>query len=255
MKKYLYTSLLSIIFFTGCSSDFTEEKIDIPTNDFQELLISEIATFVNTDATAGSKRNHYIELYNGTDKAIDLSNYAIGYQATSDEATLAEWSFTDPNNYLLLTGSLASVKTYVIASVQADATAVKSDITWGTTSTTNANASTPLQLSGNSAIALLKKDAAGTHTLNGAKYKIIDVFGSPKVARVTAATSSARNNFMWTISGETSETRNNTFWRKKTVTKPNTDWAVSKGTTALDSEWNISPARAWDYSNIGLYTN
>lgn len=252
MKKYLYTSLLSIVFITGCSSDFTEEKVDIPTNDFQELLISEIATFVNTD---NSKRNHYIELYNGTDNAIDLSNYAIGYQATSDESTLAEWTFTDPNNYLLLTGSLPSVKAYVIASVQADATVVKSDITWGTTSSANANASLPLQLSGNSAIALLKKDAAGTHTLNGAKYKIIDVFGSPKVARVTAATSSSRNNFMWVISGEATETRNNTFWRKKTVTKPNTDWAVSKGTTALDSEWNISPARAWDYSNIGSYTN
>jgi hypothetical protein len=252
MKKYLYINLLSVVFFAGCSSDFTEEKVEIPTNAFQELLISEIATFVNTD---NSKRNHYVELYNGTDNAIDLSNYAIGYQATSDEKTLTEWSFTDPNNYLLLTGSLASVKAYVIASVQADATVVKSDITWGTTSTTNANASTPLQLSGNSAIALLKKDAVGTHTLNGAKYKIIDVFGSPKVARVTAATSSARNNFMWVISGEATETRNNTFWRKKTVTKPNTDWAVSKGTTALDSEWNISPARAWDYSNIGLYTN
>jgi hypothetical protein len=252
MKKYLYISLLSAVFFSGCSSDFTEEKVEIPTNAFQELLISEIATFVNTD---NNKRNHYIELYNGTDNAIDLSNYAIGYQATSDEATLTEWAFTDPNNYLLLTGSLPSVKTYVISSVQADATVVKSDITWGTTSSANASASLPLQLSGNSAIALLKKDVAGTHTLNGAKYKIIDVFGSPKVARVTAATNSSRNNFMWTISGEATETRNNTFWRKKTVTKPNIDWSVSKGTTALDSEWNISPARAWDYSNIGSYTN
>ncbi|MGL5112591.1 MAG: hypothetical protein ACRC6O_08140, partial [Flavobacterium sp.] len=109
--------------------------------------------------------------------------------------------------------------------------------------------------SGNSAVALLKKDAAGTHTVNGSKYKIIDAFGSPKVARVTAATSSARNNFMWSIAGESAETRNNTFWRKKTVTKPNPDWSVSKGTTATDSEWNISAARAWDYTNIGSYSN
>jgi hypothetical protein len=251
MKKYLYTSLLSIVFFTGCSSDFTEEKVEIPTNAFQELLISEIATFVNTD---NSKRNHYIELYNGTDNAIDLSNYAIGYQATTDEATLSEWNFTDANNSLPLTGTLASIKTYVIASVQADPAVVKSDVTWGTTSSANASASLPLQLSGNSAIALLKKDAEGTHTINGAKYKIIDVFGSPKVARVTAATSSSRNNFIWSIAGESAETRNNTFWRKKTVTKPNTDWSVSKGTTATDSEWNISAPRTWDYSNIGSYS-
>ncbi|MGL5112665.1 MAG: hypothetical protein ACRC6O_08515, partial [Flavobacterium sp.] len=105
MKKYLYSSLLSIVFLTGCSSDFSEEKIEIPTNAFQELLISELATFVNTDVNGGGKRNHYIELYNGTDNAIDLSNYAIGYQATKDEATLSEWDFTDPTNVLVLTGS------------------------------------------------------------------------------------------------------------------------------------------------------
>jgi len=255
MKKYLYTSLLSIVFFTGCSSDFTEEKVEIPTNAFQELLISEIATFVNTDATAGAKRNHYVEIYNGTDKDIDLTQYAIGYQASTDLATLNDWNFSTPENVLLLTGTVAKMKTYVIASVQADPTFVKSDLTWGTSSTTNADASKPLQLSGNSAIALLKKDTAGTYTINGAKYKIIDLFGSPNVARVTAATNSARNNFIWAIAGESGETRNNTFWRKKTVTKPNTDWSVSKGTNAIDSEWNISPARAWDYSNIGAYSN
>lgn len=254
MKKYLYTSLLSIVFITGCTSDFTEEKVEIPTNAFQELLISEIATYVNTDATAGSKRNHYVEIYNGTDNDIDLTQYAIGYQAT-DLNTLKDWDFSAPENVLLLTGTVSKLKTYVIASVQADPAFVKSDITWGTTSTTNADASKPLQLSGNSAIALLKKDAAGAYTINGVKYKIIDVFGSPNVARVTAATTSARNNFIWAIAGESGETRNNTFWRKKTVTKPNPDWAVSKGTTALDSEWNISPARAWDYTNIGSYSN
>lgn len=257
MKKYLYFSLLSAFLFTGCSSEFTEEVIldpenpEVPSGKLEELLISEIATFVNTD---NSKRNHYVELYNGTDKALDLSNYAIGYQATTDETTLSEWSFTDPNNFLQLSGSLISQKAYVIASPLADPTIVKSNITWGTSSSANADASKPLQLSGNSAIALLKKDAAGTHTLNGEKYKIIDVFGSPKVARVTAATSSSRNNFIWSIAGEAGETRNNTFFRKKTVTKPNRDWSVSKGTTATDSEWVISPARTWDYSNIGFFT-
>ncbi|MGL2992829.1 lamin tail domain-containing protein [Flavobacterium sp. TSSA_36] len=227
----------------------------VPTNPFQELLISELATAVNTDPNGGAKRNHYVELYNGTDNSIDLSNYAIGYQATTDEATLSEWSFTDSNNYLLLTGSLAKEKAYVIASNTADPSIVKSDKTWGTTSEANADASKPLQLSGNSAIALLKKDAAGTHTLNGEKYKIIDVFGSPQVPRLTATSTTARTKFYWSIAGESGETRNNTFWRKKTVTKPNTDWSVSKGTTALDSEWNISPDRAWDYSNIGSYSN
>jgi len=114
--------------------------------------------------------------------------------------------------------------------------------------------------SGNSGIALLKKDASGTHTLNGEKYTIIDVFGSPNVARVTSTgANSSRNNFIWLISGET-DTRNRTFWRKSTVIKPNTDWNLSRGTTAADSEWNISEDngvstdRMWDYSNVGIFT-
>jgi len=253
MKKYIYLNLFALFLFVSCSSEFTTPPPVIPPDALEELIISEIATYINTDATAGGVRNHYVEIYNGTDKDIDLSNYAIGYQATTDTSTLADWSFSSASNYLQFTGTLASMKAYVIASPVANTTAVKSNITWGTSSTASADASKPLQLSGNSGIALLKKDATGTHTLNGEKYKIIDVFGSPNVARVTSTgATSARNNNIWLISGVT-DTRNRTFWRKSTVIKPQTDWDLSRGTSAADSEWNVSEARLWDYSNVGIF--
>lgn len=247
------------LLMAGCDSniDFSGPAPEPPSPDEgKDLLITEIATFINTDGNAGGVRNHYVELYNGTGSTADLSKYAIGYQATTDESTLTDWSFSSSANYLLLTGSLEKGKCYVIASPQANATAVKRDIDWGTTSSSNADASKPLQLSGNSGIALLKKDATGKYTVNGESYTIIDAFGSPNVARVTSGgSSSSRNNFMWTIAGETKDTRNRTIWRKGTVKDPNPDWATTKGTSVSNSEWSISGDRAWDYTNLGLRSN
>jgi hypothetical protein len=111
-----------------------------------------------------------------------------------------------------------------------------------------------LQLSGNSAIALLKKDLSGAYTLGGNTYSIIDVFGSPLVPRSTATgTSSTRNNFNWIIGGVT-DTRNNTFKRKSNVIDPTTDWNLSRGTDLNGSQWLISGYRLWDYTNVGQPT-
>ncbi|WP_269223460.1 MULTISPECIES: lamin tail domain-containing protein [Flavobacterium] len=260
MKKLKVFLLIAFSFCMACTSEikFDKKEEPIPPDNpaISDLIISELATFINTDATAGGKRNGYIELYNGTDKSLDLSNYAIGYQASTDEKTLVEWSFTNSANVLLLTGIVDAEKTYVIASPQADPSVVPSDQLWGTTSTANADASKPLQLSGNSAIALLKKDAAGTYLIADELYKIIDVFGAPNVSRVTSTgSSSSRNNLMWPTAGENDDTRNRTFWRKNTVTEPNSNWELSRGTNALDSEWILSLERKWDYSNIGKFTN
>lgn len=255
MKHIIISLSLLMLLISGCTSKIDFELEPPVNNDYtSDLLLSEIATAINTDATTGATRNHYVELYNGTGEAIDLSDYAIGYQASTDLTTLAAWNFPT-GNYLLLTGSLKHDTCYVIASPQADATAVPRDITWGTTSTTSANAATPLQLSGNSAIALLKKDATGNININSTNYTIIDVFGSPLVARNTATgSSSARNNLVWTIAGET-DTRNRTFWRKKTVKAPTTNWELAKGSTPLDSEWELSVDREWKYNNVGLPSN
>jgi hypothetical protein len=259
MKKYIGLYLLLIMAAAGCKSeiDFSVKATPPPPppQGNTDLVISELATAINTDPVAGGVRNHYVELYNGTTGAVDLSNYAIGYQAVTDMATLSAWSFPS-GNYFVMTGSLAKGKCYVIASPQAYAPVVIHDTIWGTTSTTNANAVVPLQLSGNSAIALLKKDPTGSITINSITYKIIDCFGSPLVARLTSTgASSARNNIIWAVAGESADTRNRTFFRKSTVTGPTDNWAVAAGTTATDSQWQLSGDRAWDYTNLGLPTH
>ena len=256
MKSSIFYTSIVLIFLVGCTSKIEFEPVPpvviVPSAD---IIISEVSTAINTDANASGKRNHYIELYNGGSVAVDLSNYAVGYFATTDTATLSSFDFSTTGSYLTLNKTLDTGKCFVIASPQCDAVKVKSDTTWGTSSTTAANASVPLQLSGNSAIALLKKDAAGTYNLGGIPYKIVDVFGSPMVARFKfQGTQSTRNNIMWAIAGETKDTRNRTFFRKSTIKKPIADWDSSRGIDASSSQWILSGDKAWNYTNVGLPT-
>jgi hypothetical protein len=257
MKSTTFYTSLALLFLIGCTSkimfDVVPPVVVTPSSD---LIISEASTAINTDpTTVALTRSHYVELYNGTAAAIDLSNYAIGYFATKDTNTLENFDFSLAGSYIKLNKTLDTAKCYVIASTKSDTTKIKFDTIWGTASTAAASSSLPLQLSGNSAIALLKKDAAGTYNLGGVAYKIIDVFGSPMVARtISQGATSTRNNIMWAIAGEAKDTRNRTFFRKATVKNPTTDWDVSKGTDANNSQWIISGDRAWDYTNVGLPT-
>ncbi len=224
-----------------------------------DLLISEINTAINNDSIAyGVKgRNHFVELYNPTGSNINLSDYAIGYQAVTDSGTLTSWAFTDPAYTLILSGSVAAKYCYTILSNIADKTKIPYQALWGNATSATGDASKPLQLSGNSAIALLKKDPGGLYTLSGNNYKIIDVFGSPLVPRVTATfyggATSVRTNFNWTIAGQY-DTRNRTIKRKSSVLTPTTDWNTSKGTNSNDSQWILSTDKIWDYTNIGQPT-
>ena len=259
MKKNILIYTLGFLLLAGCTSklDFSTPSTPVvpPNNGNSDLIISELATAINTytGPTGTKDRNHYVELYNGSTASLNLSNYAIGYQAVTDTSTLSAWSFTD-SFFVALNGTLASKKCYVIASPIADTAVIKSDITWGTSLTTGTGVGNlPLQLSGNSAIALLKIDAMGTYTLAGNKYKIIDVFCSPMVARLTTTgKTSARNNIIWAVADTTSDTRNRTFWRKPSVTGPQSDWNISNAAGA--SQWEISGDKVWDYSNVGLPT-
>ncbi len=258
MKKNIISYALIILLLSSCSSklDFTAPSTPVtPPVGSSDLLISEVATAINTytGPTGTKARNHYVELYNGTTGSLDLSNYAVGYQAVTDTNTLSPWNFPDTTFFITLKGTVATKNCFVIASPQADTDLIKSNITWGTTSTASADAVTSLQLSGNSALALLKKDTKGTFILSGNKYKIIDVFCSPLVARIaTTGKTSARNNIIWAVADTTNDTRNRTFWRKPSITAPQSDWSISNA--AGNSQWEISLDKVWDYTNVGLPT-
>ena len=259
MKKNIITYTVAFLLLAGCTSklDFSTPSTPVipPSNGNSDLIISELSTAINTytGPTGAKDRNHYVEVYNGTNGSLDLSNYAIGYQAVTDTSTLSAWNFPD-SFFVALSGTLAKSKCYVIASPIADTAVVKSNITWGTSLTTGTGVSIlPLQLSGNSAIALLKKDAAGIYILSGNKYKIIDVFCSPLVARVnTTGKTSTRTNIMWAVADTTNDTRNRTFWRKSSVTGPQSDWNISNAVG--NSQWRMSLDKVWDFTNIGSPT-
>jgi hypothetical protein len=251
-KNKIFYYLMVLFLIQGCTSKFDYNVPDAipPVSGNSELIISEISTAINTDPNAGGMRNHYVELYNGTTGSVDLSNYAIGYQACADTGTLNPWSFA-AGNFLTLHKTIAAGKCYVIINIMSDTALIKGDTTWGSTTGTSQQ---PLQLSGNSAIALLKKDAAGTYNLGGTNYKIIDEFGDPNVARVTASgATSTRTNICWPVAGST-DTRNRIFWRNKTVTGPTINWLLSEGTSVTNSQWTVSGDRLWDYTNVGLPT-
>lgn len=255
MKRNTILYLLGLVFFVGCTStiDFPSSSSgsnnnNPPPSSNSDLIISEISTAINTDPNAGGLRSHYVELYNGTSSSISLANYAIGYQVVADTSTLSTWSFAT-GYYLTLNKTIASGKCYVILNILSDTALIPHDTIWGSATGTSQQ---PLQLSGNAAIALLKKDPAGTYNLGGATYKIIDEFGDPGVARITASgATSTRTNVCWPVAGAT-DTRNRTIWRNKAVTAPTTNWLSSEGTTVTNSQWTLSGDRAWDYSNVGL---
>ena len=94
-KNKIFYCLIVLFLIQGCTSKFDYNVPDSvpPVVGNSELIISEISTAINTDPNAGSLRSHYVELYNGTSGSIDLSNYAIGYQACADTNTLSPWSF------------------------------------------------------------------------------------------------------------------------------------------------------------------
>jgi len=258
MKQVFILTTALLVLIISCTSkiDFTSTNTGGNNNGphyASDLLISEISTAINTDSVFIKARNHYVEIYNGTNASVDLSNYAIGYLAVNNTDSLYDWTFRQ-NTFLALSNQLDTGKCYVIASHISDTILLNPDTTWGTKSGNTANASRALQLSGNSAIALLKKDPAGAYTLGADTYKIIDVFGSPNVSRILASTNSGRNNYMWAIAGDTSDTRNMTFKRKATIKDPSIDWEVSRGTDATNSQWILSVSRVWDYSNVGLPT-
>jgi hypothetical protein len=260
MKKNIIINIIALSLLAACTSklDFTTPSTPVtpPVTGNTDLIISELSAAINTytGPTGLKNRNHYVELWNGTLKSIDLSDYAIGYQPISDTNSKPGWSFPS-GNFIVLKGILSTSKAYVIASPIADTALVlvKSDTTWGTTSSAASDASSPLQLSGNSAIALLKKDTSGLYSLAGITYKIIDVFCSPSVSRIAfTGTQSARNNIYWSVGDTTSDTRNRTFKRKTTITGPQSDWNIANA--AGNSQWLVSGDKKWDYTNIGLPT-
>ena len=170
----------------------------------------------------GSSNNKFIEIYNGTDTDIDLSQYSISTCSNGCDTT---GEFDYPDNVTFEANTiLSSGDVYVIGHPDADAL-IPSDQTFQYLS------------NGDDFMAL---------TLSGATesvYTIIDALGDmgPDPGQG------------WEVAGIANATKDHTLTRKTTVCGPNSDELGSFGTNADDSEWIVTDQNTgWD--TLGAYT-
>jgi len=178
----------------------------------------------------GSSNNKALEIYNGTGADVDLSAYTI--KAANNGSgwgcyTPSGGSPTSDNRYVLpLTGTLAAGDVFVVYNSAADdAIAAVGDLGLAYNSTANGgNGDNVPAFNGDDAIGLFYNDV------------LIDVIGVPDTDPGTN----------WSVAGA-GATSEFTLVRKSSVVTGNTDWALSAGTDADDSEWEIYPQNTFGY--------
>ena len=163
----------------------------------------------------GSSNNKYLEIYNPTNEAIDLSGYA--YPSTSNAPTVpGEYEFW---NAFDEGATIAAGGIYVIAHPSANAAILAF-----------ANETHQYLSNGDDGYALVQ----GTQDA----FTILDVIGNWE----------ADPGSGWDVAGESAATKDHTLVRKSTVTQGvGYDWATAAGTNAEDSQWIVYDQNTWDY--------
>ncbi len=165
----------------------------------------------------GTSNNKYVEIYNGTGAAVDLSNYN-----THRISNGGEW---DENIYPL-EGILEDGDVFVIANSSADPIILaEADIT-----------NTLTYFNGNDAVGLSKNDGLGG-------WILIDAIGED-------GPDPGEN---WDVAGVSGATGEHTLVRKANVCDPTTDWTTAAGTNADDSQWIVYDQNYWD--DLGQHTS
>ena len=209
MKK-IFTILL-IISFVSCSDggDDSSNNGGNSNNEVVNLYFSEYAE--------GSSNNKYVEIYNASSMSVDLSNYQI--KGTNNGTAWGD----NGERELSLTGTLASNSVYIISTDAADQSILnKADLSLPYES--------PVHYNGNDAIGIFGKDSSGSFTV------ILDVIG---------VESSDPGPAGWNVAGVSGATKDHTLVRKASVTKGNTNWENSAGTSSSDSEWEVKDIDDW----------
>ena len=169
----------------------------------------------------GSSNNKFIEIYNGTDAGVDLSQYSIS--TCTNGCDIAD-QFDYPDNVSFDVGTIITAgDVYVIAHGSAD----------------------PLIVADQTFTYLSNGDDFMALTLAGATadlYTIIDALGDM----------GGDPGSGWDIAGVANGTQNHTLVRKSTVCGPNPTPLGSFGTNAEDSEWLVG-AIDTGWSDIGTY--
>ena len=193
--------------------------VEVFYNTVSNLFISEFAE--------GSSNNKYIEIYNASDNAVDLSFYGIANTSNAPTTAGVYEYWTDfPEG-----ATIASQGTYIITHGSADSIiASVSDMTYNYLS------------NGDDGFALVygTEPTIPVDPETGG-YTIVDFAGDWNGDPGSG----------WTVAGVSNATQNHTLIRKCSVEQGNSDWAASAGTSAEDSEWIVLEINDW--SNLGQH--
>ncbi len=198
IRTVICTCLVAIVGLAATSSG----------TNAQDVFISEYIE--------GSSNNKAIEIFNGTNGEIDLSNYLM---LRSNNGASAWVSDT-----LRMEGNLAKGEVFVIANPNADAAILAEADTTHSMTFYNGD------------------DALGLFRISGSDTTLIDIFGALGVDPGSA----------WDVGSTVGGTNEQTLVRKSAIFQGNPDSLGSFGTDDLTSEWIVSARN--DFSNLGSHT-
>ena len=209
MKRFFLIFTLILFSCSEGSDDSSDTGNGGSDNQTVNLFFSEYAE--------GSSNNKYVEIYNPSSTTVNLNNYQI--KGTNNGTAWGD----NGERELALGGTLAANSVYIICTDAADpAIIAKADLALPYES--------PVHYNGNDAIAIFGVDGSGNFTV------IMDVIG---------VQSSDPGPAGWNVAGVTGATKDHTLVRKSSISKGNTNWENSAGTSASDSEWEVKDVDDW----------
>ena len=174
-----------------------------------------------SEAAEGSSNNKYLEIYNPTAAAVDLTGYAFPSVSNAPDNGVGNYDFW---NTFPAGATVAPGDVYIIAHPSADPTILaQADHTF----TFLSNGDDGFMLVQGDETSFVQIDAVG------------DWNGDPGSG--------------WEVAGVANGTQNHTIVRKSSVQSGNAgDWVTSAGTNADDSEWIVLPSNDW--TSLGAHT-
>ena len=176
----------------------------------------------------GTSNNKYLEIYNASANAVDLSSYALARVSNTPSiiGVYEYWVNFDSGTVI------PANDVYVITHPLADSIILtQADMTYSALS------------NGDDGFALVYGVEPISPIASGNQYVLLDVLGNfngdPGVG--------------WDVAGVTEATKDHTIVRKCSVDLGNTDWAASSGIDSISSEWFVLTNEDW--ADISLHTN